>query len=163
MSILSNEEQKAAEQAESYGSFESLPAGRYACQLVEFHPHTTGTSFWVRWRIANGQKYGGRTFLDFPSNKPEYLGKVKSIFEALGRPFSADENDLVGLPAWVHVTEEFDNRPEHQGEKQNKVKFVSKYDGSPLPEYQRAGSGDPDADIPFTTDGDGSANEEDLV
>jgi hypothetical protein len=148
MSLLTPEQQAQAKDAEAFepGKFEALPAGRYACRLVQLEPHTTGTSFAVRWKIAKGQKYAGRTFIDFPSNKPEYLGKIKTILYAVGGTLASDPSDVMYSPAWVNVTEEFDNRPEHKGEKQNKVKFVEKYDGPPLPEEDDQFSDD---DIPF--------------
>jgi hypothetical protein len=164
MSILNPEEQQAAQTAEEFSGFEAIPAGKYACQLTEFHRHTSGTgseSLKNVWRIADGQKYGGRLFFNYSSLKPEFLGNVKGIFTALGASFDADEADMVGRSAWVTLSIEADTRPDHLGERQNRVKMVQKYDGAPLPAYQSAPlNADPDSDIPFSTDSD---SEEDLV
>ena len=157
MSLLTPEQQKAAEEAEAFdGEFPALPAGRYACRLTEFHPHTTGASFWVKWKIAKGQKFGGQTFLDFPSNTD--MRKVKSIFLAIEAPLGADDKDILGKPAWVTVNEEFDNRPEYATKKRNKVQFVSKYDGPALPEEDLPGGDD---DLP--SGGKDDAADEGLV
>jgi hypothetical protein len=165
MSILDNNEQKAAETAEVQ-SFEALPAGKYACQLTEMHRHTSPSgndSLKNVWRIADGQKGGGRLFFNYASLKPEHIGRVRGIYEAIGAPLSADESDVVGRAAWVTVGVEADTRPDHLGEFQNKVKYVSKYDGPPLPEYidPNAGPSFSDDDIPFGNNPAGS--EEDLV
>jgi hypothetical protein len=151
MSLLTPEEQKAAEKAEAYGSgFEALPAGTYPCYLTDLAPHTTGTSFFVRWKIIPEQKYAGRTFIDFPSRKPEYLGKIKSILLAVGGSIDSDPADLIGRVALVTVDEQYDNRPEHKGEKQNKVKYVKPYNGPDVPSYVDAVTdGDEDIDNAF--------------
>jgi len=157
MSLLDPEQQKAAEQAEVFdGKFPALPAGKYPCRLDEFHPHTTGSSFLVKWKIVKGHPNAGRTFIDFPSNAPEYLGKVKAIFEAVKSPLDADEVDMIGRPAWVTVSEEFDNRPEYATEKRNRVKFVSVYDGADLPAEDVS-------DEPWNEGADDPADEEGLV
>lgn len=165
MSILNPDEQKAAETAEEFSGYDPLPAGKYACQVTELHRHTAGTgneSLKNVWRVADGQKFAGRLFFNYSSLKPEFLGNVKGIFTALGVSFDADEDDLLGRAAWVTVSIEADTRPDHFGEKQNRVKLITKYDGAPLPEYQGQGgavNSDPDADIPFTT----GTDDEDLV
>ena len=165
MSILDHNEQKAAETAEVQ-SFDVLPAGKYACQLTEMHKHTSPSgndSLKNVWRIADGQKGGGRLFFNYASLKPEHIGRVRGIYDAIGAPLSASEEDVIGRSAWVTVGVEADTRPDHLGESQNKVKYVSKYDGAPLPSYidPNAGpSGDPDDDIPF---GSNPGFEEDLV
>lgn len=165
MSILDPSEQQAAETAEVQ-SFEALPAGKYACQLTEMHKHTSGSgseSLKNTWRIADGQKSAGRLFFNYASLKPEHIGRVRGIYEAIGAPLSADEDEVIGRSAWVTVGVGADTRPDHMGEFQNKVKFVSKYDGPPLPEYidHNAGSVNPDADLDRAFGGGGS--EEDLV
>ena len=165
MSILDPNEQKAAETAEIQSGYEALPAGKYACQLTEMHKHTSPSgndSLKNVWRIADGQKGGGRLFFNYASLKPEHIGRVRGIYEAIGAPLSANEDEVIGRAAWVTVGVEADTRPDHLGEFQNKVKFVSKYDGAPLPVYvdPNAPADDPDADIPF---GSSAGSEEDLV
>ena len=165
MSILNPDEQKAAESAEEFGGYEPLPAGKYACQVTELHRHTFFRDSLPDpdvWRVADGQKFAGRLFFNYSSLKPEFLGNVKGLFTALGASFSAAEDEMIGRSAWVTVSIEADTRPDHLGEKQNRVKMISKYDGAPLPEYQGGAlSGDPDADIPFTTGG--ASDDEDAL
>jgi len=167
MSILDNSEQKAAATADVQTGYEALPAGKYAMQLIELHRHTSPSgseSLKNVWRIADGQKNGGRLFFNYASLKPEHIGRVRGIYEAVGAPLTADEDDIVGRSAWVTVGVEADTRPDHLGEFQNKVKLITKYDGPPLPQYIDPNAGasdgdDPDADIPFGVGG----SEEDLV
>jgi len=164
MSILDQNEQQAAETAEVKSGYDVLPAGKYACQLTEMHKHTNpagNISLKNVWRIADGQPNAGRLFFNYASLKPEWIGSVRGIYEAIGAPMSADEIDMVGRSAWVIVGVEADKRSDHLGEPTNKVKMVQKYDGAPLPAYQAAAlNADPDSDIPFSTDSD---SEEDLV
>ena len=164
MSILNNEEQKTAENAEEFASFEALPAGRYACQLIEFHRHTANSgneSVKSVWRIADGLPNAGRRFFNYSSLNPEYIGGLKGIYAAIGAPLTADEADCLGRAAWVTVSEEADKRPDHIGEKQNKVKYISKYDGPPLPEYldPNAAVGGYDADIDRAFGSDANSDE----
>lgn len=167
MSILNPEEQKATENAEEFGNFEPLPAGRYACQLVEFHRHTANSgnqSVKSAWRIADGQPHSGRRFFNYSSLKPEYIGGLKSVFAAIGAPLSATEEECVGRAAWVTISLEADTRTDHLGERQNKVKFVAAYDGPPLPAYVDKATADSTAiDDAFGPVGAAWASEEDLA
>jgi hypothetical protein len=165
MSILDPDEQQAAENAEVKTGYDALPAGKYACQLTEMHKHTNSagnTTLKNTWRIADGRVNSGRLFFNYASLKLEHIGRVRGIYEAIGAPMSANESDVVGRAAWVTVGVEADTRADHLGDFQNKVKFVSKYDGVPLPSYidSNASPSDPDADIPF---GNNPGSEEDLV
>jgi hypothetical protein len=168
MSILDPDEQQAAETAELKTSFDPLPAGKYACQLTEMHKHTNpagNTTLKNTWRIADGLQYGGRLFFNYASLKPENLGRVRGIYEAIGAPMSAEESDVVGRSAWVTVNVKADTRSDHLGEFQNNIQIVTKYDGAPLPTYidPNAGPSNPDADIDDAFGPAGGGSEEDLV
>lgn len=167
MSILDPNEQQAAETAEVKTGYDALPVGKYACQLTEMHKHTNAVgniSLKNVWRIADGQKYAGRLFYNYASLKAEHIGRVRGIYEAIGAPLSAEESEVIGRAAWVHVGVKADTRSDHMGDFENKVKFVAKYDGAPLPSYispNAAAGDDSDLDDMFGPAEGGS--EEDLV
>lgn len=168
MSILDPNEQQAAETAEVKTGYDALPAGKYACQLTEMHKHTSGSgnsSLKNVWRIADGQKGAGRLFFNYASLKPEHIGRVRGIYEAIGSPLSAEESEVLGRAAWVQVGVEADTRPDHMGEFQNTVKFVAKYDGPPLSAHvdPNGMSATPDSDIDDVFGPAGGGSEEDLV
>jgi hypothetical protein len=139
MSLLTPEEQKAAEVAPEYAV---APEGIYICRVGEVARWKTGETLVWKFKVAKGQPLAGKEFWTWTGLKPDTIGFTKTYLTALGFGLDADPRDIKGTPCKVQIAIEFDRRPDHAGEKQNRVKKVFAYDGPALPgEYD-------DSDIP---------------
>jgi len=139
--ILTASEQKAAETAQEWSV---APEGMYVCRVTGIcrwqsgvgevpMDDAAGTSLCWTFKVAKGQPLAGREFKTWTSLKPDSIGRTKGYLTTLGFGLDAEPDDVLGTACKIEVVVEFDNRPDHQGEKQNKVKRIFAYDGPDLP------------------------------
>ena len=99
---------QATEAADSGGSFEPMPDGRYICTLVEVEAREGAKAPYWNWQYEVNEQgdYCGRKLFDNTSLSEKALWRLGQVFAAFGVPADTDTDELIGLEVAIIVGHE---------------------------------------------------------